>query len=169
MPTLFSVKRSLGNRFRLAGLFSLGVFLVAITIIRLPLNFSHGTQQVNRTTWASVEAFAAAFVANVPTIYTLRRQAPNELIGDRSAITDSNNPRTGDFGTQDGWTKWGNKSRVQAEDDSDKDILFASRPAQTRNKGIAVTRSIELEELDNDGTSGRGVEKSWGGHPGSAL
>ena len=45
---------TLDSKLRLIALFSLGVFLVIITIVRLPINFSHGFQQVNRTTWASV-------------------------------------------------------------------------------------------------------------------
>jgi hypothetical protein len=45
-----------------------------MTIVRLDENFSSGALQVNRTIWASVEAFASAFVANMPTLYTLRRR-----------------------------------------------------------------------------------------------
>jgi hypothetical protein len=61
-------------------LFSLGVFLVIITVIRLPLNIKDSSFQVNRTTWASVESFTAAFVANVPTLYTLRKKLPEKVI-----------------------------------------------------------------------------------------
>jgi hypothetical protein len=61
------------RRLQLVGLFSLGLVVVVVTIVRLPLNYSNGTVQVNRTTWASTEALAAALVANIPTIYTLRR------------------------------------------------------------------------------------------------
>ena len=45
-----------------------------MTIARLDENFTSGALQVNRTIWASVEAFASAFVANMPTLYTLRRE-----------------------------------------------------------------------------------------------
>jgi hypothetical protein len=72
-PALFEIRRSFPAKLRLFSLFSLGIFLI-ITVIRLPLNFNHGTYQVNRTTWASVESFVAAFVANIPTLYTLRRR-----------------------------------------------------------------------------------------------
>jgi hypothetical protein len=43
-----------------------------MTIVRLDENYSSGALQVNRTNWASIEAFASAFVANMPTLYTLR-------------------------------------------------------------------------------------------------
>ncbi|EPE33953.1 hypothetical protein GLAREA_06966 [Glarea lozoyensis ATCC 20868] len=81
MPALLKVKRTGGDKFRLIFLFSLGVFLVIITVIRLPLNIKDSNLQVNRTTWASVEAFTAAFVANVPTLYTLRKKLPTKVFG----------------------------------------------------------------------------------------
>ena len=36
--------------------------------------YNSGTAQLNRNTWGSVEEFAAALVANVPTLYSLRRR-----------------------------------------------------------------------------------------------
>lgn len=63
------------RRLQLIALFSLGFFLIAIAIIRLP-SYAGATAQVNRNTWGSIEMFVAAFVANVPTLYTLRRRSP---------------------------------------------------------------------------------------------
>lgn len=62
-----------------------------MTIVRLEENFTSGAFQVNRITWASVEAFAAAFVANMPTLYTLRRSSnksitPNSTLMSRSTM-----------------------------------------------------------------------------------
>jgi hypothetical protein len=62
-----------------------------MTIVRLEENFTSGAFQVNRITWASVEAFAAAFVANMPTLYTLRRSSnksitPNSTLMSRSSM-----------------------------------------------------------------------------------
>lgn len=143
MPTLFRLQRSLAQRLRIASLFSIGFFLVAITIIRLPLNFAHGTAQVNRTTWASVEAFGAAFVANVPTLFTLRRKSPNLSI----VTTSGSNPRTRT--SRDGWGRMRSRSQVNVEDDSDKDILSDSKSvARKEDQGIVVRRSIELSEVD---------------------
>lgn len=44
--------------------------------MRLPY-YASSTAQVNRNTWGSVEEFFAAFVANVPTLFTLRKD-PNK-------------------------------------------------------------------------------------------
>jgi hypothetical protein len=152
MPTLWSIQRSLVERLRLVGLFSIGFFLVAITVVRLPLNFANGTAQVNRTTWASVESFGAAFVANVPTLFTLRRKTLNLSSGTRTGATSGSNvrtrtTRTGDFSSRDGWRQMGSKSEVNAEDESDKGILVDMES----DRGITVTRSIELVEVNANG------------------
>ncbi|KAB8249005.1 hypothetical protein BDV35DRAFT_346128 [Aspergillus flavus] len=74
MPWLLRVKTSWTRRLQLVGLFAIGLLLIAIAIVRLP-SFDDNTSQLNRNTWGSVEEFLAAFVANVPTLYTLRRRA----------------------------------------------------------------------------------------------
>ncbi len=61
------------RRLSLIGLFSIGFLLIAIAFVRLPI-YGSGTSQVNRNTWGSVEAFASAFVANVPTLFALRHK-----------------------------------------------------------------------------------------------
>ncbi|KAB8263034.1 hypothetical protein BDV32DRAFT_146825 [Aspergillus pseudonomiae] len=73
MPWLLRVKTSWMRRLQLVGLFAIGLLLIAIAIVRLP-SFDDNTSQLNRNTWGSVEEFLAAFVANVPTLYTLRRR-----------------------------------------------------------------------------------------------
>ncbi|KAL1990968.1 hypothetical protein VTN49DRAFT_5472 [Thermomyces lanuginosus] len=83
MPWFLRIKRSWKERFQLMALFSLGLFLIAIAIIRLP-SYAGATAQVNRNTWGSIEMFVAAFVANVPTLYTLRRRGPLSGSGSRS-------------------------------------------------------------------------------------
>jgi hypothetical protein len=59
------------GKYQLAILFAVGLFIVAITIARLPQNARNPTAQVNRTTWASIELLAAAIVANAPVLYGL--------------------------------------------------------------------------------------------------
>lgn len=64
------------RRLQLIGLFSIGLLLIVIAFVRLPIHLGSGTAQVNRNTWGSVELFAAAFVANTPTLFALRRRDP---------------------------------------------------------------------------------------------
>ncbi|KAL4967393.1 uncharacterized protein BDV14DRAFT_198123 [Aspergillus stella-maris] len=77
MPWLLRVRKSWAKRLQYVVLFSVGLLLIAIAIVRLPY-YNSSTAQVNRNTWGSVEEFFAAFVANVPTLFTLRKD-PNKL------------------------------------------------------------------------------------------
>ncbi|KAL4884028.1 hypothetical protein BJY04DRAFT_215906 [Aspergillus karnatakaensis] len=77
MPWLLRVRKSWMKRLQYVGLFSVGLLLIAIAIVRLPY-YSSSTAQVNRNTWGSVEEFFAAFVANVPTLFTLRKDPTKE-------------------------------------------------------------------------------------------
>ncbi|KAE8357774.1 hypothetical protein BDV27DRAFT_151045 [Aspergillus caelatus] len=85
VPLLVKVKRPLMEKLQLAALFAVGFFIVVITVIRLPQNAQHSTAQVNRTTWASVELFAAAIVANAPVLYGFYR---GEREASRSRTTE---------------------------------------------------------------------------------
>lgn len=154
--SLFSIQRSFAERLRLMGLFSIGIFLVAITVIRLPLNIANSSAQVNRTTWASVESFGAAFVANVPALFTLRRRVPNRSTGTFTGATHGSHSRTTDFQSRgEGWKSVGSRSQVNgAEDDGDKDVLsFEQLMRGGGSSGIMVRRSVELSELDIHGKS----------------
>ncbi|CBF71117.1 uncharacterized protein ANIA_06622 [Aspergillus nidulans FGSC A4] len=76
MPWLLRVRKSWLKRLQYVLLFSVGLLLIAIAIVRLPV-YSSSTNQVNRNTWGSVEEFFAAVAANVPTLFTLRKD-PNK-------------------------------------------------------------------------------------------
>jgi hypothetical protein len=66
---LSSLRTPWRTKIRLYILCTLGVFIIAITIIRLPINAMHAAVQANRTTWASTELLAAAIVVNAPVLY----------------------------------------------------------------------------------------------------
>ncbi|POR33811.1 Uncharacterized protein TPAR_06003 [Tolypocladium paradoxum] len=59
------------RKIQLYVLFALGVFIIAITIVRLPINSINKDSQVNRTMWASTELLTAAIVVNAPALYGL--------------------------------------------------------------------------------------------------
>lgn len=59
--------------------------------MRLPY-YASSTAQVNRNTWGSVEEFFAAFVANVPTLFTLRKD-PNKEREEESTSSARARPR----------------------------------------------------------------------------
>jgi hypothetical protein len=83
------------RRLQLISLFSIGFLLIAIAIVRLPINWGYATTQFNRNIWGSVEEFAAAFVANVPTLFSLRRRP--DLQNKRASQCTERNVRLSEF------------------------------------------------------------------------
>ncbi|KAE8149814.1 hypothetical protein BDV25DRAFT_122282 [Aspergillus avenaceus] len=77
MPWLLRVRRSWMRRLQLVALFAVSLLLIAMAIIRLPY-YVDNTSQSTRYVLGAIESFLAAFVANVPTLYTLRRRNETE-------------------------------------------------------------------------------------------
>ncbi|KAJ5485714.1 hypothetical protein N7530_000014 [Penicillium desertorum] len=73
MPWLARLRLPIARRLQLIGIFSIGILLVIIAMLRLPIG-DRDVSQHQRHTWGAVEGFCAAFVANVPTLYSLRRR-----------------------------------------------------------------------------------------------
>ncbi|KAB8067219.1 hypothetical protein BDV29DRAFT_163604 [Aspergillus leporis] len=116
MPWLLRVTTSWTRRLQLVGLFAIGLLFIAIASVRFP-SFADNTAQLNRNAWGSVEEFLAAFVANVPTLYTLRRR------------TEKSYPTYYSHGASEG--RMGG-SRV---------------PPPPLNDGILITNSVQLEYM----------------------
>jgi hypothetical protein len=114
------------RKLRLLSIFSLGIFLVVITVIRLPFNLHNADTQVNRTTWASVESFTAAFVANIPTLYTLRKRLPDK---------SSANERISGVG----WMEAGKRKAI-ATDETNQQQAFEEKAH------VLAKKSVEIQE-----------------------
>ncbi|KAH7394294.1 hypothetical protein BKA66DRAFT_411034 [Pyrenochaeta sp. MPI-SDFR-AT-0127] len=77
-PLLFHAKTTLSKRLRLMLLFSLGFFLIAVSIVRMFMGNRNARIQLSRTMWASIETLFASIAAMIPALYILLRpQAPN--------------------------------------------------------------------------------------------
>jgi hypothetical protein len=72
-PWLLSTNYSVDRKAQLCSLFSIGVFLVAVSCVRIIQGVPHARSQLSRTVWGSVETLFASIVAQVPTLYTLLR------------------------------------------------------------------------------------------------
>jgi hypothetical protein len=83
LPVILKLKAPLRRKVQLVSLFTLGIFIIAITIIRLPINSQNATSQVSRTTWASTELLTSAFVVNAPTLYSFWNKWRREKSGPR--------------------------------------------------------------------------------------
>lgn len=72
-PILFHAKTTLSKRLRLLSLFSIGFFLIAVSIVRLMQGTKNARVQLSRTMWASIETLFASIVAMIPAFYVLMR------------------------------------------------------------------------------------------------
>jgi hypothetical protein len=98
VPALASLRTPWRTKIRLFILFALGAFIIAITIIRLPINAMHAAVQANRSIWASTELLAAAIVVNAPILYgslnLWRQRLRDRSHGSKSRTGGSSDPRT---------------------------------------------------------------------------
>ncbi|KAL3419708.1 hypothetical protein PVAG01_08206 [Phlyctema vagabunda] len=157
LPTLFGLKTTWASRFRLVGLFSLGMLVVVVTIVRLPLNVTNVTLQNNRTTWASTEAFAAALVANIPTLYTLRRRKTENLSTPKKTAWQGSGSHLGSHFTNP------RSTRSRKVDEEILDLEYGNR-----SNGIMVHTSIEMFDRST-ALESRKSEKSGDTTPGEYV
>jgi len=73
MPIVWDAPLARNKKYFVLGMFALGLFTVAITIVRLPLIISDNVTQSSRSLWASIEILTASLVTNAPFYYTLVR------------------------------------------------------------------------------------------------
>lgn len=77
-PILLNAGTTLSKRLRLLSLFSIGFFLIAVSIVRMIQGNRNARVQLSRTMWASIETLFASVVAMVPVFYTLLRPRSNQ-------------------------------------------------------------------------------------------
>ncbi|KAF4341211.1 hypothetical protein FBEOM_4869 [Fusarium beomiforme] len=80
--------QSKGNtKIQLGILFSIGILLITITIVRIPLILNQAMSQKSRSTWASIEILCSCIVANTPFFYGLLRELGHHK-GTHPSVTD---------------------------------------------------------------------------------
>lgn len=71
LPYVIGLTVPVRRKVQLIALFTLGIFIILITAIRLPINSIHKDSQDNRTLWATTELLTAAIVVNATAIWGL--------------------------------------------------------------------------------------------------
>ncbi|RYC78118.1 hypothetical protein BFJ63_vAg19008 [Fusarium oxysporum f. sp. narcissi] len=71
---IFQAKITIAKRLQLSALFSLGILLVAVSVVRIIQGSGSTKIQLNRSLWASLETLVASIVATIPALYTIIRQ-----------------------------------------------------------------------------------------------
>jgi hypothetical protein len=114
---------------QLVGLFSVGLLVIVVVIIRLIENIRSNSLQGVRTLWAAVETLASVIVANTPAIYSAYRNKKS-----RSQSGSYNlNKYSSNFGTTKSKTR-AVVSKSQVPDPIETDS----------NRGILVVNEFEV-------------------------
>ena len=157
IPVIAYWKTPWKRKIKLYILFTLGFFIIAVTVIRLPINAINKNSQVNRTTWASTELLTAAIVVNAPTLYglwNLRRLRRSEQGSGQKYPTQGGSGRGAhdEFWHPDarGLTA---HARAGTSSGADDDEVFAmgptsrSRPHRPKpSDGILQTKELTISE-----------------------
>lgn len=100
---IMSVTIEFWKRLRILFLFSIGVFLVAVSIIRITIGKGSRVQRAH-TLWASLEILCAVIVAVTPTLYALLRNRHEDSSYGRSQFdlhTTTSRTKRGSAGTNE--------------------------------------------------------------------
>ncbi|KAF8536964.1 hypothetical protein BDD12DRAFT_795624 [Trichophaea hybrida] len=77
LPIVFQARLPVMRKIQLTLLFSVSLFVVSITVIRMPIIIGDNVLQNSRSLWASIEVMTACLVANAPVLnsflHTLRQ------------------------------------------------------------------------------------------------
>ncbi|EGU75695.1 hypothetical protein FOXB_13803 [Fusarium oxysporum f. sp. conglutinans Fo5176] len=68
------IKLTIASKIQLGVLFSIGLLVITITIVRIPLILNDAMSQKARSTWATIEILCSFIVANTPFFYGLLRE-----------------------------------------------------------------------------------------------
>ncbi|OSS46882.1 hypothetical protein B5807_08996 [Epicoccum nigrum] len=128
-----SITIPITQRLRVMALFSIGVFLVAISIIRIVQGIGSRAQR-GHTLWASLEILLAAIVAVTPTIYALAHGRHEDSSFDRTHLSEYPQGRAFSEGmvpehkrTANVWTEQHDHIRDRLDSASSQRALIALR------------------------------------------
>ncbi|KAM5344897.1 hypothetical protein ACJ41O_010759 [Fusarium nematophilum] len=108
--------RPISLKLQLGLLFSIGILLITITIVRVPLILNDSMSQRSRSTWATIEILCGSIVANTPFYYGIVRDLQQKRGTQSSA---SNRSQGGRFYLQ---SKELNHAAYEMEPSNDLDI-----------------------------------------------
>ncbi|KAH6970726.1 hypothetical protein BKA56DRAFT_559188 [Ilyonectria sp. MPI-CAGE-AT-0026] len=137
IPLVLGLKTPWQRKLKLYALFMLGIFIIAITCIRLPINAQNKDSQISRTTWASIELLTAAIVVNAPTIYGMYNKRNQAKSSSRSQGTGAYDGR----GTNN--VSIAHRSRAHHDDDEAYTMGRIRKPMD----GIIQTKEVIVAEF----------------------
>ncbi|KAG0128166.1 hypothetical protein HOY82DRAFT_39465 [Tuber indicum] len=93
LPLVFRARLPLIRKIQLFLLFGVGMFVISVTMIRMPVIINDKSAQKARTLWASIECLAACVVANAPVLNSLLRRKAKKPRSDEYNISANSRRR----------------------------------------------------------------------------
>ncbi|KAF2129710.1 hypothetical protein P153DRAFT_314846 [Dothidotthia symphoricarpi CBS 119687] len=147
LPTLISLQTPWRTKIRLYILCALAMFIIAITIIRLPINAMNAAVQANRTIWASTELLTAAIVVNAPTLYGAinhwRQRWQIKANASRARRDDFSNTRTAENSAR---LRFTHPNAIYDDVDDDDNELMLRAPDKTSARQESTTQQYLSQE-----------------------
>ncbi|KAH7085524.1 hypothetical protein BKA63DRAFT_19450 [Paraphoma chrysanthemicola] len=139
LSLILSTKIALMQRLRILLLFSIGVFLIVFSIVRI-IQGKSATTQYAHTLWASLEVLFGTIVAVTPTIYALAHNIREETTYGKSHLSAKNQGSRIFPGSMVDGDKYTARVWTELEDGM-------SRRDDTSDRGILVRTDMETQDL----------------------
>lgn len=150
IPLVVILKAPWQRKLQLLALFTLGIFIIVITIVRLPINATNKNSQVSRTTWASTELLAAAIVVNAPSIYGLWNHRR------RAKLSNSASQGTDRYGSNSRGIHLSNVHRSVGGGESEIDMVPPKHKSSGVMGGIMQTKEVLVTDSRETDRSSKG-------------
>jgi len=155
LPLLFKARLPMLRKLQLFVLFGVSIFVIGITVIRMPIIISDDSLQKARTLWASIECLAACAVANAPVLNAFLHEHIQKR---RDAQQDI------ELAKGEGEAACGNRRRIMMPVTGQD-----SFGSLTRNNGLSSVGMTSIPGEHEEGWESPGKTSSWGGGPGMVL
>lgn len=133
---IMSAKIEIMKRLRILALFSIGLFLISISIVRI-VRGRDSRSQAGHTLWASLEVFFASVVAVTPTIYALARNREDTSYSESHDLhkTAGSREHTGSVVADDKYSAkiW---TELESQDNSSATGILVKTSFQTENTQV---------------------------------
>lgn len=148
------------QKIRLGLLFTLGIFIIAITLVRLPLNFIYEDDLFSRSTFISLELMTVAAVVNAPTLCGLWNSTRRQNVSQRQ-----NTALRHDNGQHEFWHANSRGISTHVSDGNSHDgEVFPMKPRCGRPiDGIAQTKNLTVLEVRPDDLEHASINSSQRG------
>lgn len=160
IPVVMTWKACWVQKIKLGLLFTLGIFIIAITLVRLPFNFIYEDDLFSRSKFISLELMTVAAVVNAPTLCGLWNSTRRQKASQRY-----NTALRHDNGDHEFWHANSRRISPRVRDGDSYDVEVF--PMETRRgrpiDGIVQTKNLTVLEVRSDDLEHASINSSQRG------